>query len=126
MLAYRFTAVYEDGTEYQQNEHDVSVTDPGRSCYFDIEQDRLVYFVLEDGAGHRYGVDLSNGNFAVDGVPFRMHEGPVADVRLIFFRRHTHQFNLGYDEIDHTVVYRLGWQGTDAEGNNVQRVMELD
>lgn len=140
ILKYLFTATYLDGTVYQQNTEDKSVKEPDkRSCYFDIEQEKLAYFVLK-GDGHEYGVDLRDGHFEIDGNPFFMHEGhikilpngkktivPLKDFRLIFFRQHTHHFKVGQSmnkEIDHEVVYRIGWQCT-IDGQNYQQVMQI-
>jgi len=125
MLKYRFTALYTDGSTLEQNEGDVSSTDPDRSAFYDIDHSRLQAFAVQ-GGGHVYGVDLTNGQFGIDGVPFRMHEGPLSDIRLIFFRRHTHTINAQHKELAHQIVYRLGWQALNAEGENVQRVMEID
>lgn len=124
-IKYLFTALYTDGSTYVQNEGDVSDVDPERSCFYDVDQSRLEAFALA-GEGHTYAVDLTNGAFGIDGVPFRMHEGPLSNIRLIFFRRHTHSINVAHKELSHQTVYRLGWQGINAEGENVQRVMELD
>ena len=124
-MLYLFTARYADGTCYEQNLADVSTADPSRSCFYDVDQERLARFELR-GHGHVYAVDLADGHFEVDGAAFRFHEDRLADYRLVFFRRHTHTFNAGHDEIRHAVVYRMGWQATDADGHNVQRVMEID
>lgn len=125
MLKYKFSALYSDGTTFMQGDDDVSATDPKRSAFYDIDQSRLEAFALA-GEGHTYAVDLTDGTFGIDGVPFRMHEGPLSNIRLIFFRRHTHSINVAHKELAHETVYRLGWQGINAEGENVQRVMELD
>ena len=93
--------------------------------FFDVRQDDVARFTLT-GDGHSYAVDLTDGHFEVDGVPFKMHEEPLKDFRLIFFRKHTHNFNLEYKELSHDVVYRMGWQTTNEKGENVQRVMEID
>jgi len=124
-LKYKFSALYTDGTYLVQNDEDVSASDPKRSVFFDVDQSRLEAFALM-GEGHVYAVDLTNGTFGIDGVPFRMHEGPLFRIRLIFFRRHTHAINAQFEELAHEIVYRLGWQALDAEGMNVQRVMEID
>jgi hypothetical protein len=125
MLKYRFHAVYADGTFFVQNEEDVSARDPARSAFYDVDQSRLEAFALA-GEGHTYAVDLTDGTFAIDGVPFRMHEGPLSDLQLIFFRRHTHTISGQFKELAHQTVYRLGWQATNSAGRRVQRVMELD
>lgn len=138
MLKYLFTAVYSDGTSYTQNVEDRSISAPGeRSCFYDIDQDRLVKFILapspedECGDGHVYSVDLVDGHFEVDGVPFKMHEeANLLGFRLIFWRNHTHDFLVGKDpdaepeEVNHRIVYRLGWQCTVDDVNH-QRVMEI-
>jgi hypothetical protein len=125
-LKYKFYAAYNDGSLFIQNDEDVSVNDPARSAFSDVEQERLEAFALV-GEDHIYAVDLTNGTFVIDGVPFRMHEEQnLRGFRLIFFRRHTHTINAQYKELTHQIVYRLGWQATDAEGRNHQRVMELD
>lgn len=140
MLKYLFTAVYKDGSVYQQNAEDRSVKEPDkRSCYYDLDQDQLDYFVLK-GEGHEYGVDLRDGHFEIDGVQFVMHEGhqrklpngrtvivPLSDFRLIFFRQHTHNFIVGQNvqkEVSHEIVYRIGWQCT-VDGKNYQQVMQI-
>jgi len=124
-LKYLFKALYTDGTTFTQGESDVSLQDDKRSAYFDVDQSRLSAFAIT-GEGHTYAVDLTTSTFGIDGVPFSIHEGPLFRIRLIFFRRHTHAINAQFKELSHETVYRLGWQALDAEGMNVQRVMEID
>lgn len=124
-LKYKFSALYTDGSLIEQNDEDVSAQDTRRSAFYDVDHSRLNVFTLK-GAGHIYTVDLLDGTFGIDGVPFRMHEGPLSNIRLIFFRRHTHTVNGLFEELAHQIVYRLGWQANNAEGKNVQRVMEVD
>ncbi len=50
-----------------------------------------------------------------------MHDVPISDIKLYFCRRHTHTTAGG-----HTIVYRIGWDAKDEQGNPIQRVMELD
>lgn len=125
MLKYLYTAVYEDGTSYEQNPNDISITNPEKSCYYDIDIDRVKIFSLK-GDNTIVAVNLCSGCFYVDGFEFKIYEEPLADhkLRLIFFRKHTHTFSQGI-EFDHTIVYRFGWQFTDSNGKNVQRVMEI-
>ncbi len=88
----------------------------------------LVRFEIT-GEGHTYAVDLTDGHFEVDGVPFKMIEGVLPYYELIFFRQHTHGFNVGatgeHVPVSHDIVYRLGWQCTDDD-KNYQRVMQID
>jgi hypothetical protein len=131
-LKYLFTAMYEDGSTIEQTLDDRSTIDPEkRSQFYDVlqmeEQKPLVAFALK-GDGHEYGVDLRDGHFEIDGVSFRMHEeDELAGFRLVFYRRHTHDFVISKDsqeETRHDVVYRFGWQCT-ANGKNYQRIMQI-
>lgn len=130
MLKYLFKAIYNDGTVYEQNAEDRSIIDPEkRSCFYDIDHSKLVAFTLK-GDGHEYGVDLRDGHFEIDGIPFVMHEMPLKDFRLVFFRKHTHSFNVKVDdgthrEIDHKIAYRIGWQCT-VNGKNYQEIMQIN
>jgi len=139
MLKYLFTAVYKDGTTYQQTQEDKSIFHEHGSCYTDHKQDELIAFALT-GDGHEYLVDLRDGHFEIDMVPFSMHKPhieknedgsqtayPLKDFRLIFFRNHTHNINVGKDsneELSHEVSYSFGWQATE-HGKNYQQVMEI-
>jgi len=121
-LKYLFIAEYKDGV-FKQTPEDVSVKDPKRSCFFDVDHDKLVRFHLV--GDHKFTVDLRDGHFEVNGVSFFMHEEPLKDFRLIYFRKHTHHFNIQYEEKAHEIVYRMGWQTTNEKGENVQRVLEI-
>lgn len=124
-LKYLYTATYEDGSTYVQTADDKSIFEPDtRSCFTDVlrlaEKKRLISFVLkqitEDGSkGDEYGVDLRDGHFEINGVAFRMHEYPISDIKLVYFRQHKVDFlqsRTADTEISHNVVYRMGWQAT--------------
>ena len=124
-------ATFEDGTVICQDFADVSSIDPKRSMFFDVLQreDKLVRFELR-GEGHTYAVDLVDGHFEVDGVSFFMQEQPMHDLKLIYFRDHTHTFNMSSDgrpsqELDHLVIYRFGWQATGADEKKYKEVIQI-
>ena len=125
-LKFLFSVEYKDGTVYEQNAEDVSVSDKKRSCFFDVKQDEVKRFSLW-GDGNDYTVDLTDGHFEIAGVSFFMHSSPVTNFRLIYFRRHYHDFSTDLKQRAHRVEYHFGWQGNseDEEGKNVQRVMVL-
>lgn len=128
MLKYLFEVDYNDGTEYKQNEQDVSLTDSKRSCFFDVRQEDVNTFYLFNNEDC-FSVSLLDGSFCVNGVTFFMHdtgEG-LKDFRLIFYRQHEHDFNVGggMKETDHRIKYCMGWQTNDANGNNIKRIMEV-
>lgn len=143
-LKYLFTAVYEDGSTYQQTAEDKSLTEPEtRSQFYDVlqiaEKKKLVAFVLK-GADHAYGVDLRDGHFEINGLPFDFHEEangkPVLPIgvestknlTLIFWRRHKVHIAQGRftdKEIGHEVTYDLGWK-TEIGGKHYQRIIHIN
>lgn len=125
MLKYLFTAEYTDGSVFVQNPEDRSQIEPEkRSAYYDIDHSKLVKFSLQ-GEGHIYSVNLHTGHFEVDSVPFYMHEENLGGFKLIFFRRHTHQYNQETkEELGHSIVYQIGWQ-CFVNGKNYQKVMNI-
>ena len=132
MLKYLFDVEFTDGSTYTQTPADRSVFDPEkRSCFYDVMQlieqgKQIKLFLLSDGK-NGFLVDLSDGHFEINGIPFFMHEQrDLTDFRIIFFRQHTHHFNQDNKEIGHEITYRMGWQTNDKDGKNVQRVMEID
>lgn len=129
-LKYLFIVEYKDGSIYEQNPNDVSLTDSKRSCFFDVRQDEVLRFYLV-GEEDTFCVDLSDGHFEVNNVSFFMHDQGVGlkDFRLIFYRQHEHKFNVGSNgskkEIAHEINYCIGWQTNDENGMNVKRIMEV-
>lgn len=123
MLKYKFIAQYNDDTTFEQNAEDVSSKDPKRSAFYDVDQERLTGFALYDN-DHVYAVDLLDGHFEINGIPFHATTTPVNNRRLIFFRRHQHNFNADMEEQNHTIEYHLGWQGNEVDTNkNIQRTI---
>lgn len=128
-LKYLFTATFEDGTVIEQTQEDRSVLDPDkRSCFYDVvekeKESPLVKFTLK-GSGHEYGVDLVDGHFEVDGLPFNMIKGTLPEYRIIYYRNVTRHFNAADGEqTGSQFMYCIGWQCTD-DGKNYQRVMEI-
>lgn len=124
-LKYLFIVEYKDGAIYQQNETDISITDSKRSCFFDVRQDDVRKFFLVD-ANNVFCVDLEDGHFEINNVPFFMHDTglELTDFRLIFYRQHEHKFNIGFDELSHEVKYCMGWQ-TAKEEKNHKRIIEF-
>lgn len=124
-LKYLFTAEYKDGTLFTQNPEDVSAVDPKRSAFFDVKHDQLIGFVLSDGK-NTFGVDLTDGHFEINGVPFFLHETEMRDFKLFFFRRHSHTFSSDGAEQTHTITYRLGWRAYDPTAREeTERIIEF-
>jgi hypothetical protein len=117
-LRYRWTAVYQDGTEFRQNAADVSATDPKRSAFFDVDQANLVRFRLQ-GPGRSVEVDLRDGTFFVDGLQLVLNDDDIPEgtdaLELVFFRRHFHE--IGTDdgvEKTHRIIFRIGWKASNG------------
>ena len=146
-LKYLYTVTFKDGRVYQQNQEDTSLTEPDkRSCFFDIQADvdklNIATFVLK-GDGHEYGVDLRDGHFEIDGKPFFMHDGhlhylptgkavmmPFQNLKLVFFRNHRHQIRADMAtgesrELDHNIIYRMGWEAKASCGHGDERIMQI-
>jgi len=124
ILKYLFTVVYDDGTEYIQSQDDVSISDPLRSAFYDIDIDKVVTFTL-NGNAHTYMVDLRSGQFEIDGALFIVGEQLSLDNpsrKLIYYRQHTHEYTLGLQEIAHEVLFCMGWE---IVGTNIKRVIYI-
>ncbi|HEY1037171.1 MAG TPA: hypothetical protein VGE62_01155 [Candidatus Paceibacterota bacterium] len=139
MLKYLFSVVFKDGTEYHQNQDDKSAIDPEkRSAFFDVAQrlEDVKSFTL-NGEGRSYCVNLEDGGFSVNGNTIYLHEEQIlAPARLIYWRKHTKQFQQFIDaetgegmskpeEIGSTLVYQIGWQSTDKDGKNYQHTINI-
>lgn len=143
-LKYLFTAHFADNTAIKQFADDRSTLEPDkRNTYYDVREKekttKLTAFEFKSPE-HTYFVSLIDGHFAIDGVPFFMHEPLVkslpegriqimhfTDFRLIYFKQHQQDVIVtGNDrkEGEHRVTYHMGWQAT-VDGENVQRVMKL-
>jgi len=123
MLKYLFEVTYQDGSTFNQNLEDVSATDPKRSAFFDVELDQVKTFSLV-GDGHTYLVDLEDGHFEIDETPIWLHDQKLEleNFRLIFWRKHEHTWPEGA----HTICYQFGWQANHPDGENIQRVLEIN
>ena len=123
-LKYLFNVTYKDGSSFLQPENDTSSTDPQRSAYYDVKQDEVEWFHLVDW--HGTGLPIAWVNVQTGEVYARPEGrrklGGSAPYKLIFWRQHTHNFNVGMDELSHEVRYVLGY--SDANGKEHTIVIE--
>lgn len=122
-LKYLFAVSYKDGTTFAQNEEDISTIDPKRSAFYDVKQDEVKTFTLDDGVGNGATVDLETGFLAAfqrnkSTMGFTEDIGPKP-YKLIFWRQHTHNFNIGLDELSHEVKYILGYSDADGKEHTI-------
>ena len=120
-MKYLFRCEFDNQT-YFQTEEDVSKTEKTKSAFFDVMDKDLKKFWLE-GEGHKYLVDLVDGHFEIDGLPFRMHEEELKDFRIIYYRRITVNLQ-GTSEIGREVEFCLGWQ-TTKDGKNYKQILTI-
>ena len=133
-LAYLFTCRFQDGTVLRQTQDDVSQVDSARSAFYDVVQ-RLAEvetFTLtkQDGRPHTFSVNLLDGHFEIDCVPFcaQAEELPSepTSFRLIYFHRHQHKVIQGQSMTGEasSVVYHIGWQ-TTIDGKNFRTMISV-
>jgi hypothetical protein len=126
-----FYAQFNDGTLFAQDENDVHPTKQDKSSFTYLLEEAVLHDGIAsfwlDGNGRNYLVDLKDGHFEIDGTRFNAHEQDLApkDLRLVYFRRHTHKMNIYGMEVAHDVEYFLGWQMTDDEGKNHQQTISI-
>lgn len=128
-LTHLFECHFSDGTVITQSPEDVSSIDPNKSAFYDVLQriDEVEVFAI-CSAEHIYVVDLRDGHFEIDGVPFSAHDGndhpENCKFRLIYFRRNWQTVILGQEGTIHEVQYHIGWQ-TTVDGKNIQRTIAV-
>lgn len=117
-LSYLFDVIYQDGSEFHQNPEDVSKKDSKKSAFYDVDVDQVKEFSLHGQMDDHPGIDLETGKFSFSGPEtlneFFIGEPGPKPYKLIFYRQHKHDFTMGFEEIDHTIKYCLGY--TDAAG----------
>ena len=132
-LKYLFQANFSDSTFIQQTQDDQSTLLPEKSAFYDVlqKQDDLVSFGLfSDEVPTTWAVDLKDGHFEVNELPFMVHGAPVTFpvdtvFRLIYFRSVKRHFRIGTIEaIGVDISYHIGWQ-TTINGQNHQRTIEV-
>lgn len=130
---YSFTATYEDGTIVELNHNleddDFSKLADSGSRFTDVltkeKESKLVSFVLHNDVVSA-GVDLRDGHFEINGVPFFLHRPDMEvlkDFRIIYFRTVQRTYNQGTGAESAGILgYSLGWQ-TTKNGTNIQKTI---
>lgn len=132
MLKYLFTAIFSDGTTYEQTPDDVSVSVKTKSQFFDVlqrEKELVSFHVASLDNTRVASVNLLTGEFALNGLAFNLgdprHPIGHAPLRLIFFRQHLHHISNSV-ETQHDVTYHVGYQWNDETGRNHQQTLQID
>jgi len=136
---YKLHILFDDDSEWDANDEDVSETDPTKSSFYDLMQIKkpILAAVINDDKGHGLGINLQTGEFHLNGNTFQVDENPLPPMQrdLIFFRQHQHDTSTKYEqdtgkiksvkETDHRVKYFLGWK-VNIGGKNYQQVVGID
>lgn len=150
-----FHATFEDGTQIIQNQEDIGegykeveneageIEQQPVNCFYNVlkktEESPLISFVLANDT-HTFGVDLRDGHFEVNGIPFYQHnfetnERDLKNMRIIYWRNVKKVSNLWVDPntgeelaspVSATIVgYTIGWQANDEKGKNIEKVLKI-
>lgn len=126
-----FTATFADGVQITQDADDRSRMAENRNAYFDVLQKQidtpLLCFVLSGEGYPTFGVDLRDGHFEVNGVPFFQHSEPLRDFHLVYFRNVSQHRHIGPDGTcadSAELGYELGWT-VEFQGEEVKRVVRV-
>lgn len=126
-LSYLFDCRFSDGSILKQTQEDSSRSIAGKNAFYDVitRLSEVERFSLI-GNGKTYTVDLTDGHFECNEVPFvistDLPEGPH-DYRLIYFHRHRHMTSSGAPNSE-SVSFHLGWQ-TTINGKNFQQIIAI-
>lgn len=133
---FLFVANFADGTQFFQDQTDISRIDSTKNQFFDVlekqKQTKLIsfFFIPAEGNGNTYAVDLRDGHFEVNGTPFYLHRNELGehykDFRLIQCRRVEHLIDRNSKELIESSIfcYILGWQ-TTFQGQNIQKTLKI-
>jgi hypothetical protein len=149
LLKYIFEVHYKDGTTYKSTQQDVSQLHEYGSCFTDVKIEEVEVFFLFNN-DHCYSVNLNDGHFEVDKVPFIMHKphkkvknGKETIIELKDFKLHYERdvtrsqvarIKIGEDgkpiveamvgEEQVTIAYNFGWTCV-VDGKKYQEIMQI-
>ncbi len=125
MHKFLFEVTLSDGSMIQESSDDKSQSTEGKNAFYDVLQrmDDVKYFCLRDSCNHTLSIDLTSGQFELNGQVFGAQDPsfdlpPNTQRRLIYFRR-VHQFLCTDGSSGTRIEYHCGWQAT-VEGKNHQ------
>jgi hypothetical protein len=130
---YLFTATFQDGSVVKQTQEDRSASAEGKNAFYDVLQriGEIESFSIE-GENIKASVDLNTGRFTLNNIMFQATDPSVIskleDVthfRLVYFKRHRHNFGNDNQELSHDIEHHIGWQ-TTIDGKNYQQTISLD
>jgi hypothetical protein len=141
MFPYKFVATYDDGSQFVQTDDDVSPTNPEKSAFFDVEQnrERLEMFALGGVENpNAFTLHIKTGQFSVNGAVFTIHPNNLKvvpeSIEVIYWRimrQHKH-LDMNSDGVviaerysSEIVSFHIGWSCVDLAGEYHQFVLEI-
>lgn len=119
-----FEAEFKDGTTYVEREDDTSEDTENKNSFYDvlkrIQDVRQFNIVVEDeDSVTDYTVDLTDGHFEINGVPFTVHDQfyTPEDIELVYWKEVRQEFDQ-YRNIIRRYVnrYFIGWKTINNGG----------
>ena len=122
--SFLYRVKYLDGSEYQQNEEDTSITDPTKSCYHDLTLHKIHLFTLTNGLDSSYTLDLTDGGIAINNAKkIYLTDEPLTNFKIVHYRRVTVKFM--EDTQVNEVVYVLGYFAQNKQGQEVNHTITI-
>ena len=124
-LSFTWKAQFKNGDTIFQ------FTDNIENSFIDVLKrfDELQIFTLrqKEVPHDKFVVDLEKGILFKNDIDIELkqHE-EKCNIRLIFFRRHTVDISDQGQELEHKIMYHLGFQYNTKDGNNRQIVLQID
>lgn len=116
-----FEATFKDGTTYVEREDDTSEDTKNKNSFYDVLKrikDVKSFSIVGDNT---YSVNLIDGHFEVDGVPFIIHdqffEVTEGNIELVYWKEMRQEFNQELETIHRYVNrYFIGWKTINNGG----------
>lgn len=123
-----WTAIFEDETVLKQPEDDrYSKHDDSKehnpSAFRDIQEypSKVAVFKLGD-----WMVDLTTGDFLVDGVVFKLEDEPLTDRKLIYYRIMESDWLGSKMSEPRLLKYAIGYEGKNDKGKVEKKVVYIN
>lgn len=149
-LKYIWTGYFDDGKVMEQPEDDRyskhdDAADHNPTAFRDLleymDKAKLIYFDINDGA-FAYGVDLPTGRFGINGTWFSIEDQdePLTDRKIVYWREVKLDRHLipekdeegkvtsirTEDDEPRITAYYFGYEGKNAKGEKVQKVIRVE
>jgi hypothetical protein len=136
-LKYLFTAIYDDGSVFEQPENDrskdhIEGAEWNPSSFRDVDQDSLRYFALKENpedllnCNYRVVVDLHTGLFYINGQWIQIHNQNdiLGQLKLIYFREVKKELIDGVEQEAYVSKYFVGWE--TITGKKIKRTIGIE